>query len=74
MYAKVTSFAGTYTPICLLAFGDELGKHLLLTVWTGAGLGILQSLFWVTLPKPLTACLYIMLGWVGFHYRQVRSI
>lgn len=57
--------AGTYTPICLLALPGAEGEHLLLTVWTGALLGVAQSLFWVTAPKILVTGLYILLGWAG---------
>ena len=57
--------AGTYTPICLLALPGAPGENLLLTVWTGAAIGIGQSLFWVTAPKTLVTGLYILLGWAG---------
>ena len=40
--------AGTYTPICLLALPGSPGEQLLVTVWTGALIGVAQSLFWVT--------------------------
>ena len=63
--------AGTYTPVCLLALHGALGNKLLILVWTGAGLGILQSLFWVSLPKLVTACLYLALGWLAAHYKDV---
>ncbi|DBA91970.1 TPA: hypothetical protein ACH3X2_003863 [Trebouxia sp. C0005] len=57
--------AGTYTPICLLALPGSPGEQLLLTVWTGALLGVAQSLFWVTAPKTLVTALYLLLGWAG---------
>lgn len=57
--------AGTYTPICLLALPGAAGESLLLTVWTGALLGVAQSLFWVTAPKTLVTGLYVLLGWAG---------
>ena len=57
--------AGTYTPICLLALPDAKGEKLLLTVWTGALLGVAQSLMWVTAPKVLVTGLYLVLGWAG---------
>ncbi|KAL3133495.1 hypothetical protein ABBQ38_007355 [Trebouxia sp. C0009 RCD-2024] len=57
--------AGTYTPICLLALPDAKGDKLLLTVWTGALLGVAQSLLWVTAPKTLVTGLYLVLGWAG---------
>ena len=57
--------AGTYTPICLLALPGAPGEKLLLTVWTGAAMGVAQSLFWVTAPKTLVTGLYVLLGWAG---------
>jgi hemolysin III len=55
--------AGTYTPFCLL-MGGRQGRVLLAVAWTGAALGVLQSVFWVKAPKPLIAVLYVVLGWV----------
>lgn len=57
--------AGTYTPICLLALPGSPGEQLLLTVWTGALIGVVQSLFWVTAPKTVVTALYVLLGWAG---------
>ena len=57
--------AGTYTPICLLALPGSPGEQLLVTVWTGALIGVAQSLFWVTAPKTLVTALYLLLGWAG---------
>lgn len=57
--------AGTYTPICLLALPGSPGEQLLLTVWCGALVGVMQSLFWVTAPKTLVTALYVLLGWAG---------
>lgn len=55
--------AGTYTPVCLLALPPEAGRMLLIVVWTGAVVGVLQSLFWITAPKALTAVLALAVGW-----------
>ena len=54
--------AGTYTPMCLL-LGGTAGWALLAAVWTGATLGVLQSIFWVRAPKALVAGLAVALGW-----------
>ncbi len=56
--------AGTYTPICLLVLPESNGLFLLKAVWLGAGAGILQSIFWVHAPKPVTAGICIALGWL----------
>lgn len=53
--------AGTYTPFTLLL--PQHGQAMLALAWTGAALGIAQSLFWVGAPRPLVAALYLALGW-----------
>jgi hemolysin III len=55
--------AGTYTPFCLLLGGGR-GLVLLVAVWTGALLGIVRCIAWVNAPKPLSALLYVALGWM----------
>jgi hemolysin III len=55
--------AGTYTPICLLGL-HGVGMTILIIVWAGAGLGILQSMLWPKAPKWVTAILYVALGWI----------
>ncbi|MFL6244685.1 MAG: hemolysin III family protein [Thermoanaerobaculia bacterium] len=55
--------AGTYTPIALLALGNEDGRKLLIMIWSGAIAGVLLSLFWVRAPKALTAAVAVLVGW-----------
>jgi hemolysin III len=55
--------AGTYTPIALFGLPGPSGEQLLWAIWGGALLGVLQSLFWVSAPKPLTAALAVAVGW-----------
>lgn len=64
--------AGTYTPLCLLAFDEAMGRRLLLQVWLGAGAGIIHSVFSKggTGSKVLSAALYIALGWIALPYSQ----
>lgn len=54
--------AGTYTPLSI-ALGPEDGATLRRVVWGGALAGVLQSVLWVTAPKPLIAVIYVILGW-----------
>lgn len=51
--------AGTFTPVCLLALSPVTGIKLLQLIWFAAFFGILQSLFWITAPKWLSAIFYI---------------
>lgn len=60
--------AGTFTPICLLALGEESGQKLLLTIWGVAVLGIVQSIFFVGAPKWLSAILYLIAGYLIMPY------
>lgn len=63
--------AGTVTPLCLLAISSEKSDQkfqLLGLVWIAACLGILQSLFWVSAPKWVSAILYLIVGWLAFPY------
>lgn len=60
--------AGTFTPICLLALSPTSGKYLLITIWSVATLGILQSLFYVQAPKWLSAILYVVAGYLILPY------
>jgi len=56
--------AGSYTPVCLLVLGGQLGLTLLITVWSIALVGILVKAFWITCPKWFSSALYIAMGWV----------
>jgi hemolysin III len=54
--------AGTSTPICLLALAPDVRTKLLQLIWGAAIFGIIQSIFWVTAPKWLSALLYVAVG------------
>ncbi len=60
--------AGTYTPIATLALPPDQGVLLLVLVWTGALLGILFRVFWITAPRWLYVALYLLLGWAAVMY------
>lgn len=56
--------AGTYTPVCLIILGGEIGYTLLTVVWSIAIVGMLIKAFWVTCPKWFSSVIYIAMGWV----------
>ena len=56
--------AGSYTPVCLIVMGGQLGYTLLTVVWSIALAGMLIKAFWVTCPKWVSSVMYIGLGWV----------
>lgn len=55
--------AGTYTPVCLLVLGGNVGYVLLAVIWGIAALGILFKAFWVYCPKWVSSVFYIGMGW-----------
>jgi hemolysin III len=60
--------AGTYTPIVVVGLPPGIGNRMLLLVWVGALLGVLQTIFWIKAPKVITALLCVAIGWVVIPY------
>ena len=56
--------AGSYTPVCLIVLGGQVGYTLLAVVWGIALLGMLIKALWITCPKWFSSILYIAMGWV----------
>ncbi len=56
--------AGTYTPVCLIILGGQIGYTLLAIVWAIAAVGMLINAFWITCPKWFSSLIYIAMGWV----------
>lgn len=56
--------AGSYTPVCLIVLGGQLGYTMLATVWGIAVAGILIKAFWINCPKWFSSVIYIAMGWV----------
>lgn len=56
--------AGSYTPVCLVVLGGDLGYRLLALVWGIAISGMVIKAFWITCPKWFSSVLYIAMGWV----------
>ncbi|WP_314038071.1 hemolysin III family protein [Dietzia sp. CH92] len=57
--------AGTYTPMTVAALDPPARTILLAVVWSGALLGIVFRLFWLSAPRWLYVVLYIVLGWTA---------
>jgi hemolysin III len=57
--------AGTYTPFAVLVLHGGLARTILVVVWLGALAGVILSLAWPAAPRPLTAAVYLALGWVA---------
>jgi hemolysin III len=60
--------AGTYTPFSLLLLHGNARLALLVTVWTGAVLGVLFRVFWTDAPRWLYTPIYIALGWSAIFF------
>lgn len=60
--------AGTFTPVAALALPDESSGNLLMTIWAVAVFGILQSLFFVNVPKFVNALFYLAMGYLILPY------
>lgn len=58
--------AGTYTPVCVISLEGMLsGKVMLAVIWVMALLGSGFTLFWIGMPRWLTAVIYLVMGWVA---------
>lgn len=57
--------AGTYTPFGLLVLSTGWAVPVLSVVWSGTLAAIMLKLFWVRMPKWLSAVIGVALGWVG---------
>ena len=57
--------AGTYTPICLTALRGGWGWSLFGVIWALAFAGLVMSLLWINCPRPVTATVYIVMGWLA---------
>lgn len=60
--------AGTCTPVALNVLGAESGKSLLLGIWIVAIIGVLQSIFFVNIPKIISAIIYLIPGYMIVPY------
>lgn len=56
--------AGSYTPVCLIVLGGQLGYALLAVVWGIALAGMTVKACWITCPKWFSSVIYIAMGWV----------
>jgi len=55
--------AGTYTPVCLLTLGHQLGMRMCAVIWLLAAAGMIIKMCWITCPKWFSSVIYIAMGW-----------
>ncbi len=64
--------AGSYTPVCLIVLGGEMGYTLLALVWGIALAGMLIKAFWITCPKWFSSLIYFF-RYLHFHGMGMRA-
>ncbi len=57
--------AGTFTPIAAIVLSPALAIVTLVTVWTGAAVGIVMAVFWSDPPVLVEVGTYLLLGTLG---------
>jgi len=60
--------AGTFTPVAMLGLGADSARACLITIWVVAFAGILQSIFFVDIPKVFSAVIYLVAGYLFVPY------
>ncbi len=60
--------AGTFTPVASLGLSSESAYKCLMTIWMVAVVGIIQSIFFVNIPKLLSASIYLIAGYLIVPY------
>lgn len=56
--------AGSYTPVCLIILGGNMGYSLLALVWSVAIIGMIINMLWINCPKWFSSIIYIAMGWL----------
>jgi hemolysin III len=60
--------AGTFTPVAMLGLSAASARNCLMTIWIVALAGIVQSVFFVNIPKIFSALLYLGAGYLIVPY------
>jgi hemolysin III len=60
--------AGSCTPFALLILDGPDAMRLLTLVWGGAIAGVLFKVLWISAPRGLSVCLYVLLGCTALLY------
>ena len=57
--------AGTYTPVCILTLPDQIGKTLLIVIWSVGIAGVILKLFFTGKYDKLSTVMYVLMGWIA---------
>lgn len=59
------AIAGSYTGMVGLTLGGSTRTVLLVAVWALAAIGVAIRMLWINAPYPLTAAVYVAVGWAA---------
>ena len=62
--------AGTFTPVAMLGLSAASTRNCLMTIWVIALAGIIQSIFFVNIPKIFSALIYLVAGYLIVPYME----
>ncbi|NNE78192.1 MAG: hemolysin III family protein, partial [Pricia sp.] len=66
--------AGTYTPVALIALGDDNGWALFIKIWSIAIFGTFFKLFYTGKFEFISLLLYVVMGWlIVFDFDQLAE-
>lgn len=57
--------SGSYSPFCLYVLPQKIGIPTFITLWIITITGIAAKIFWINMPRKLSASLYIAMGWIA---------
>ena len=60
--------AGTFTPVAMLGLSAASARNCLMPIWVIALAGIIQSIFFVNIPKIFSALIYLVAGYLIVPY------
>ncbi|MCX6397916.1 MAG: hemolysin III family protein [Propionibacteriales bacterium] len=60
--------AGSYTPFVVILLDGSARVAMLVSVWSGAILGVAIRMFWHSAPRWISTPIYILLGWTAIFY------
>jgi len=66
---------GTYTPVVVYCMDSPRSYYFLGILWTIAILGIVLKICWLNMPRAITTCIYLVLGWsLVFDFQSFSGI
>ncbi|MCL1925423.1 MAG: hemolysin III family protein [Defluviitaleaceae bacterium] len=57
--------AGSYTPLSIIVLTGAWSIGMIVSIWSIAVIGIILKIFWINMPRKLSAGIYIAMGWAA---------